>query len=63
MPEPWQKSSRRASSSCVEVRKDGKTVEVRQTENPDVVASFTLDDWAEFVARVKDGEFDHLGVA
>jgi hypothetical protein len=54
----WKVSSRCLSSGCVETRAADGRVEMRQTDNPDAVASFTPDDWAEFIARVKAGEFD-----
>lgn len=43
---------------CVEVKR-GSTIKVRDSKNPNGdTLSFTADEWAAFIAGVKDGEFD-----
>ena len=55
----WRRSSRCTSGSCVEVANVVDGVQLRDSKNPDVPPlSFTADEWAAFVAGVKQGEFD-----
>jgi Domain of unknown function (DUF397) len=56
----WRKSSASSSNSnCVEVRRPGDEVDVRDSKDPDgPVLSFGPGEWATFVAGVKLGEFD-----
>jgi len=53
----WQRSSRCSSGECVEVKKDGAEVSVRNSQRSEAVARFDAGEWAAFVAGVKDGEF------
>lgn len=53
----FAKSSFCESNTCVEVER-GDTVQVRNSANPDVVVSFSREEWAAFVAGMKNGEFD-----
>jgi predicted secreted Zn-dependent protease len=44
---------------CVAVAKDGETVLVRDTKDPNGAAlTFTTNEWDAFIKGVKDGEFD-----
>ncbi len=56
----WRKSSRSGGNGqCVEVRRTGDTVEVRDTKDrtgPSL--RFTVQEWAAFTGGTKDGEFD-----
>lgn len=58
----WRKSSRsngNGGNNCVEVAFLDTTVAVRDSQNPSGPALlFTPADWDDFVASVKDGEFD-----
>lgn len=56
----WQKPNRCDNSgpNCVEARIDGGVVEVRNSQKPSALASFTTDEWAAFVGGVKDGQYD-----
>jgi hypothetical protein len=55
----WRKSSKCASGTCVEVAHVVDGVLLRDGKNPDTPPlSFTADEWAAFVAGVKQGEFD-----
>lgn len=58
----WQKSSKSADGSgCVEVRlSEHGQVFVRDTKQAGrgAVLEFTPEEWAVFVASVRDGEFD-----
>lgn len=62
-PEPvWRKSSRCGNAACVEVAHlDGQWL-VRDSKNPEPTwLYFDEAEWSEFVAGVKDGEFDVPG--
>jgi hypothetical protein len=56
----WRKSSYSSSNAnCVEVRSETQVIDVRDSKNPDgPVLSFGSEDWAVFIAGVKQGEFD-----
>lgn len=56
----WRKSTRSGDNgACVEVRRVGDTIQVRDTKDQTgPVLSFTLDEWAAFTGGTKDGEFD-----
>jgi hypothetical protein len=55
----FRKSSRCASTACVEVDLTGTTVLARHSKNPDgSVLEFTPDEWRAFIAAAKAGEFD-----
>jgi Domain of unknown function (DUF397) len=50
-----------ASGECVEVEAAAGGVLVRDSKDPaGPVLAFTPGEWAEFLAGVKAGEFDHL---
>jgi hypothetical protein len=54
----WDKACS-AHGSCVEVAVSEDSVAMRATGSPDVVIeTFTADDWAGFLAGVKQGDFD-----
>jgi hypothetical protein len=54
----WRKSSRCASSSCVEVAKVGEDYLVRDSKNPQMTPlAFTPAEWDAFVKGVKADEF------
>lgn len=60
-PNKWTKSSRCAADSpqCVEVRHtDGNYVEARQSGKPEVVLTYSVDEWTTFIEGVKAGDFD-----
>jgi len=45
--------------TCVSVRHQNRTVEVRNSEDLNkVTTSFTLDEWKTFTEGVRNGEFD-----
>ena len=56
----WRKSSRSgAAGHCVEVASAAAAVFVRDSKNvTGPVLEFGAQGWAEFVAGVRDGEFD-----
>ncbi|WBP87786.1 DUF397 domain-containing protein [Kitasatospora cathayae] len=57
----WQKSRYSASSdNCVEVRSIGGSLEVRESDDADIVVRTTCLKFAKFLQGAKAGEFDHL---
>ncbi|MCX5211905.1 DUF397 domain-containing protein [Kitasatospora sp. NBC_00240] len=58
----WQKSSYSGNANeCVEVRHVDGLVEVRESDNGDVVIRTTPQKWAKFLLGARDGEFDRYG--
>ena len=57
--EQWRKSTKSgAAGQCVEVRRVGNGVEVRDSKNPQgQVLAFTSEEWTAFLGGVEDGEF------
>ena len=57
----WRKSSRCGNGACVEVNTDDESVLIRDSKRPssDPWISVSRGAWSDFVAGVKDGEFDH----
>jgi len=45
----WRRSTKCASGSCVEVAKTDGRVLVRNSDEPDTVVSFSLDEWSAFI--------------
>ncbi|MFE6049654.1 DUF397 domain-containing protein [Kitasatospora sp. NPDC056446] len=59
----WQKSSYSGSNSdCVEVRAADGAIEVRESDECDVIVRTTAAKFAGFLQGAKAGEFDHLTV-
>ncbi len=61
--EGWMMSSRSTGNggSCVEARRHGDLIEVRNSKNPTVATvRFTVDEWDSFLFGAKNGEFDRL---
>lgn len=59
--EEWQKSTKSGpySDNCVEVRKVGDLIEVRNSKHPEAgTARFTRSEWVAFTGGVKDNEFE-----
>ncbi len=57
----WQKSSfSEAASNCVEVRVLEEVVELRESDDGDVIVRTTRLRFADFLQGAKVGEFDHL---
>ena len=56
----WKKSSRSASSNCVEIRRtENNSVQVRDSKNPGgPILTFTRTQWNAFIINTKDGEFN-----
>ncbi|MFE9426052.1 DUF397 domain-containing protein [Kitasatospora sp. NPDC006697] len=58
----WQRSSFTANSNnCIEVRTVEGVVELRESENGDVIVRTTPVKFARFLSGVKAGEFDQHG--
>ncbi|MCC9308252.1 DUF397 domain-containing protein [Kitasatospora sp. RB6PN24] len=58
---PWQKSSYSANhDNCVEVRTADGLVELRESNDGEVIVRTTPLKFAKFLQGVKAGEFDHL---
>ncbi len=60
LDETWRSSSRSgADGRCVEVRRVGDTVQVRDSKDrTGAVLTFTLAEWTAFTGGARDGEFD-----
>jgi hypothetical protein len=55
----WRVSSTCESAACVMVARRGEHVLVGSTSRPDgPVSEFTQDEWREFLAGAKSGDFD-----
>lgn len=56
----WRKSSFSAGqTNCVEFRRTGDGVEVRNSKRPETgTIAYTDSEWQAFIAGVKNGEFD-----
>lgn len=59
LSDQWQVSSYTGSDNCVEVRKVGDRIEVRNTKDRDGgTQSYTEAEWLAFLNGVKGDEFD-----
>lgn len=57
----WRTARRCDTGACVEIGTAGESIMVRSSADPDGVRiSLSRDEWQEFVAGVKDGDFDCL---
>ncbi|MER7672865.1 DUF397 domain-containing protein [Kitasatospora sp. NPDC096128] len=57
----WQKSSYSgASDNCVEVRETSGLVEIRESDDGEVIVRTAPAKFATFLQGAKAGEFDHL---
>ncbi|MGW3227480.1 DUF397 domain-containing protein [Kitasatospora sp. NPDC001095] len=57
----WQKSSYSAANSeCVEVRAADGVIELRESDEGDVIVRTTVRKFAAFLQGAKAGDFDHL---
>ncbi|MEU6233256.1 DUF397 domain-containing protein [Kitasatospora sp. NPDC047058] len=57
----WQKSRySSANDECIEVRTVGGLIELRESDDGEVIVRTTPAKFAAFVQGVKAGEFDHL---
>ncbi|MER7672864.1 DUF397 domain-containing protein [Kitasatospora sp. NPDC096128] len=56
----WQKSTYSAANDeCVEVRSAGRLVEIRESDDGEVIVRTTSAKFASFLRAAKAGEFDH----
>jgi len=56
----WYKGRPCESGGCVEIAATGDEVLVRSTLSPAMLLSLTRDEWQDFLAGAKEGQFDHL---
>ena len=49
----WRKSSRSADENCLEARLRDGSVDIRDSKNPNVHITASLDAWAELVSWVR----------
>jgi len=55
----WVRSSRCDASTCVEVRRVGDVIEVRDSkEDGGSTLRYTPEEWAAFLGGVADGDFN-----
>lgn len=59
---PWIKAKASSSNgNCVQMRRNGTSIQVRDSKNPDGPAlDFTPDEFTAWLAGAKGGEFDQL---
>lgn len=58
IPGEWRSASNAGPGNRVELKRIGGAVALRDDTNPDEVLVFPKSAWAQFVAAVKDGQFD-----
>ncbi|MGD0239261.1 MAG: DUF397 domain-containing protein [Streptosporangiaceae bacterium] len=57
----WRKSRACESGACVQVARQGDNVLIGNTNDPDGrVSEFTVDEWRNFLAGAKLGDFDDI---
>lgn len=57
----WQESSFcQSGNSCIGVRKVGKAIQLRESDQPDELITTTPEKLRDFILGVKAGEYDHL---
>jgi len=58
----WVKATASNQGTCVEMRRHGDVIEVRDTKDhgDGPVLRFTPSEWAAWLHGAKTGEFDHL---
>ena len=56
----WFKSSFCQTSACVEVRREGGFIAIRNSKSPAEVLRYSAEEWAAFTDGLRDGEFNHL---
>jgi Domain of unknown function (DUF397) len=56
----WKVSSFCDGGQCVRVASRGEFVLIGNTNNPEMVSEFTADEWKQFLAGAKLGEFDSI---
>lgn len=61
-PTPWIKAQASSGGAqCVEMRRNGETIQVRDSKHPDGPAlDYTAAEFAAWLDGAKKGEFDHL---
>jgi hypothetical protein len=59
---PWIKAKKsNDEGQCVEMRRNGDAIEVRDSKNPDGgILRYSPAEWAAWLDGAKKGEFDHL---
>ncbi|MFJ8476136.1 DUF397 domain-containing protein [Kitasatospora sp. NPDC094011] len=57
----WQKSRYSAANdNCIEVRSSDRKVELRESDDGEVIVRTTPTEFTTFLQGAKAGEFDHL---
>ncbi len=56
----WFKSSFCQTSACVEVRREGGFIAIRNSQRPTDILRYTAEEWAAFTEGLQEGEFSHL---
>lgn len=58
---PWEKSTYSNTGDCVELRRNGDVIELRDSKDPDgPVLRYTTSELAAFLKGATDGQFNHL---
>lgn len=65
MPAPeavWQRSTKCASSTCVEIRRSGRAILIRDSKNPSgPMLAFPLERFGALMHQAKAGRLDDFG--
>jgi hypothetical protein len=56
----WSKSSFCQTSACVEVKREGGFIAIRNSESPADILRYTAEEWAAFTDGLQNGDFNHL---
>jgi hypothetical protein len=57
----WQKATASDQTNCVELRRNGSAIEMRDSKDPaGPILRYTSAELAAFLHGAKNGEFDHL---
>jgi hypothetical protein len=59
-PSDWFKSSFCQTSACVEVRREGGFIAIRNSRRPADIVRYTVEEWSAFTDGLQEGEFNHL---
>jgi hypothetical protein len=56
----WYVSSTCDGGQCIRVARQDQLVLIGNTNQPDLITKFTIDEWRKFLEGVKLGDFDRI---